>query len=214
MPDAKTAGTFLDSVRDLYDNYVMAVGRVVYSWNKLQAVLGDLFLAVTKTEHAMGQAIWHSITSDSAQRNILRASVKASLDPFFATDRCPVREDILWILEIADHIASERNDAVHVPFDISIVESQLAVVPISYLGNPKYHKFDQVAVLEGFAYCEQCADRLRFFVERALSACQNGRFDAWPGRPEIATRRSRERGRKKPRVTVKDKQIRSSVSTP
>lgn len=212
MPDAKTAGTFLESVRHLYDDYVMAVGRVVYSWNKLQAVLGELFLAITKIERTMGQAIWHSITSDSAQRNILRVSVKASVDPFFSTDRCPVREDILWILEMADHIASERNDAVHVPFDISIVDSQLAVVPLSYLGNPKYGKFDQVAVLEEFAYCEQCADRLRFFVERALSACQDGRFDAWPGRPEIATRRSRQRGRKTPRAAVKDKQIRLSAS--
>jgi hypothetical protein len=70
------AKTALDKqIQDVFEPYLMALGRVAHSWNHLQEALGGLFCTVAGLNEAVGLPVWHSSASDRAQRKMLRAVV-------------------------------------------------------------------------------------------------------------------------------------------
>ena len=68
-----------DEVNIAFSDYSCALGRVVYSWNRLHERLGELFAAVVSPgARAIPVAVWHSQSNDRAQRNMLLEAVKAA----------------------------------------------------------------------------------------------------------------------------------------
>ena len=67
------------AIKAKMEPYVTALGKVAHAWNYLQEALGQLFCAVTGLENdGTGEAIWHSLNSDRAQRDMLRAATLAT----------------------------------------------------------------------------------------------------------------------------------------
>jgi hypothetical protein len=92
--------------------YVIALGELVIAWNSLQENLADLFWVITGVSNgAIPLAIWHSTNNDRAQRQMLRAAVEAA----FAKEK-KIKDDILWLVDRANALADQRNDAIHSPF--------------------------------------------------------------------------------------------------
>jgi hypothetical protein len=87
----------------------------VYSWNRLHAILADLFCIVTDIPNKdIALAIWNCVQSDSSQRKMLRAAAAKFPDDSFE------RDELLWILDSIDrHLANKRNDAIHAPLGIN-----------------------------------------------------------------------------------------------
>src|SRR5215211_6790047 len=94
--------------------YITALGELVIAWNSLQEQLAELFWTVTGISNGrVPLAIWHAANSDRTQRQMLRAAAENA----FATDKDKkTRDDILWLLDRANSLADQRNDAIHSPF--------------------------------------------------------------------------------------------------
>ena len=104
--------------------YARLVGEVTMGWNSLHANFLLLFSILLHQEpskvvvHAMGTsalgegnlgpALWHSLTSDDAQRSLLIAVIRLRI-----ADR-RLRENMLWVLDRTGRLATYRNDAAHV----------------------------------------------------------------------------------------------------
>jgi hypothetical protein len=186
-------------VRAKMNPYVTALGRVAHSWNYLQESLGQLFCTVTGLDERVGQAIWHSTSSDRAQREMLSAATSTSLDRRLTTDYPKAKEDIKWLLDRANKVADQRNDAIHAPISISIGQSEFEIVPASYYGNPRAKKLVWKDIIAEFKWYELSADALTRFARAVRTAIQSDTFP-WPDKPQMPTlqpRKNRKARRRK-----------------
>ena len=95
------------------DAYALAVGRVSVAWNYLHGALGGLFAVVIGGDAELVLAAWRSIENDRAQREMLRAAIKAA-SPKRWKQTPKARADLLWVLGRADgQLSDVRNDAIH-----------------------------------------------------------------------------------------------------
>ena len=109
-----------EAIRAKMEPYVMPLGKVAHAWNYLQEALGQLFCTVTGLADNTGPAIWHSTTNDRSQREMLRAAARVCSHPRLTTQLLKAKIDIKWLLDKADGVAEQRNDAVHAPMSIAI----------------------------------------------------------------------------------------------
>jgi hypothetical protein len=81
-----------------YRPYALELGKLIFSWNRLQVHLCRLFSVMAGCDQDfIAQAIWHSTPSDLAQRKMLRAAAEARI----VTDDS-AKNEILWILNMVD----------------------------------------------------------------------------------------------------------------
>jgi hypothetical protein len=175
-----------DAVDAKMKPYVMALGKVAHAWNYLQEALGQLFCSVTGMDNHMGQTVWHSVTSDRAQRGLLRAAIMAATHKRLTSDFPTAKEDILWLLDKADRVGEQRNNAVHAPMATSINNRDIELIPMFYHGNPRAHKLVGKDILAEFEWYEKSADALTIFAREAQTAIISA-SPAWPDRPQSPT---------------------------
>ena len=127
--------------------------------------LGVLFVAATGMERNLALSIWYSVTSDRAQREMLKASVFATSSQ--RSEKLPkARDDLKWLLDRAEEVADARNNAVHAPCSLYLGGS-VSEMGVSYFnGNPRAKNLVGKELLVEFAWCERYAQTLREFIQR------------------------------------------------
>lgn len=126
----------LSWVDEALDAHAEKIGHVVMAWARMQEHLGQLFAYLVSPHHlTRGWTVWHTIQSDTFQRNLLGTLVKQ----IYPDKRDPMRIEILWILAGAQEIMDDRNGAVHVAFHLGIdlEASNVRMYPIIDTGNPR-----------------------------------------------------------------------------
>ena len=98
--------------QEAIDAYALAVGRVTGAWNYLHRTLGGLFAVIIGGDAELLLAAWRSIENDRAQREMLRATIKAA-SPERWKQTPKAAADLLWVLGRADALSAVRNDAIH-----------------------------------------------------------------------------------------------------
>jgi hypothetical protein len=172
--------------------YVMALGKVAHAWNYLQEALGQLFCAVTGLESDnTGQAIWHSTPNDRAQREMLKAAINASNHRRLTKDLPKAKDDIPWLLNQADKLAEDRNNAVHAPMAVTTDGKTVEIIPAAYYGNPRARKLAGKDILAEFEWYEHRADTLTRFA-RAIRTAITTDAAPWPDRPQMPTLRQKK----------------------
>jgi hypothetical protein len=186
-PTIETLVTFEDTIQ-AEDAYVAAVGRVAYAWNRLHEQLGVLFVAVSGMERKVALTKWYSVRNDRAQREMLKAAVFATSSQ--RSEKLPDApdDDLIWLLESADDLAEDRNNAVHAPCSLFISESGSEMVAAFFDGNPRAKNLMGKRLLVEFAWCEKCAETLISFTERLGVAIAFPERFPWPQRPKILSR--------------------------
>jgi hypothetical protein len=173
-----------EKMQEAADAYDLAVGRVSRAWNSLHRTLGGLFAVVVGGDARLVLAAWRSVENDRAQREMLRAAIKAaSPKRWKQTPKAP--DDLLWVLKRANALSDVRNDAIHALVSLHIgaenVEMKVALPP---RGKREKNLLDRAArgrkLLDEFAKCEQAADALRIFVQRATGALAEPDRHKWP----------------------------------
>ena len=82
---------------------------MVWEWNALHRTFGYVFMHLLgKSQWHVSNALWHTPTSDKAQRELLKTAVE-----WADRVRPPHRERLLWAIEQADKLSTYRNDIVH-----------------------------------------------------------------------------------------------------
>jgi hypothetical protein len=195
-----------------YNAYASAVGKVVHSWNYLQEYLGHLFSVVTGLPPVTAFAIWYSTDNDRAQRNMLQAVVLSN-DLSKWNPRFPkATSDTLWLINRADALADQRNDAIHTPCDPVIDDAGrfdvTALTTAFFYGHPRAKKLIDRDILQEFDWCARSANILANFAQKVAIVLNEYRNDArrryaWPDRPPLPDRRPKnvlQAQRRQPRI--------------
>ena len=171
--------------QEAYDAYALAVGRVSGAWNFLHQTLGELFAVVIGGDAELVLAAWRSCENDRAQREMLRAAIKAASSKHWKqTPKAP--DDLLCILGRVDTALSDvRNDAIHALVSLHIGAEIVEVnVALHTVGKRERKLLDKAArgkkLLDEFAKCEQEVDALSVFVRRATAALAEPDRQEWP----------------------------------
>lgn len=91
------------------DEFAEPVGRTIWAWNYCHAAFLRLFtLTATPQNMLIGYAMWHTLKSDAAQRELLIAAAEVA----FAKNYKILRR-IDWAKRAGDSLSTIRNDAAH-----------------------------------------------------------------------------------------------------
>src|SRR5271154_3327508 len=94
-----------DAAEAAFEEYYLAVGKVARAWNTLHEFLGQLFVTVSGSDKVWTEAgaikvalaIWYSVKSDRAQRDMLRAAFNANSGRW---EKLPkALNDFNWLLD-------------------------------------------------------------------------------------------------------------------
>jgi len=151
-----------EKIRELESEYTQALGRVAQSWNYLHEMLGQLFATIVGADRFVAEAIWYSVRSDLAQREMLRAAIVASnqRQPF----RFPTaKDDLTEMIDKVNFLSVSRNDAIHAPISIALGPN-IEIIPAYFRGNPRAMSLLGKDILKEFAWYEARADVLSRYV--------------------------------------------------
>jgi hypothetical protein len=99
----------IEETREAIEAYCVAVGLVVYEWNDLHEKLARLFALVRGGDRRETLAEWYAIRSDTRQREKLRCAMTETTPHRWKKSlRAP--DDLKWLLDRADKLASDRNN--------------------------------------------------------------------------------------------------------
>jgi hypothetical protein len=177
-----------EEARVAFEAYALAVGKVVHAWNYLQETLGQLLYYVTGPDDGRAAlSKWYSKKSDHRQRAMLRAAVFRAPEDRWPPHVLAAKEDVIWLLNRADELADERNDAIHAPVSMITDRSGMVVhasIAAYVNGHPRARKLWGKKLLVEFERCEKVAAVLSFFAGEAVMALVNEQHP-WPARPSL-----------------------------
>jgi hypothetical protein len=170
--------------------YCVAVGLVVYEWNDLHEKLARLFALVRGGSRREILAEWYAIRSDTRQREKLRCAVtETTSGRWKKSPRAP--DDLKWLLDRVDKLASDRNNAIHAPCSLYLrgdgSSEVMAAVRLANAGNRRAKGLEGEDLLTEFHWCAA-----------SWPVCRNARTgDGLPGplRMARATKNSISGGR-------------------
>lgn len=158
------------------------VGEVIWAHNFAQNAFCTLFAVIVSPAPTMdiGIALWHVLSSDRAQLDLLTAAAGASIK---LTKRKRLLRSILWAVEKGQKLREFRNDAAHTP--TAWLGHELIPHPIST--KPKrYKKLTTRDFVRTFRLLKGDLYQLGLYVH-ALEGevCFPGMFGSLPQRPRL-----------------------------
>jgi hypothetical protein len=179
-----------EEAKKAFEGYALAVGKVAHAWNYLHEKLGQLFVVISGADRQVALSIWYSNNSDRTQRKVMQAAVLARAD-----DRWPnqsAKEDLKWLLDRADDLAKDRNNAIHAPCSLFIGVSQdgggAEMGAAYHHGNPLARRLVGKSLQREFEWSEACAEVLSRFTQRIEFAFNYPDRYSWPERPALPER--------------------------
>ncbi len=168
----------------IFKPYAIEIGKLVYSWNRLQERLARLFVLVCgRTDYRIAAAVWYSSNSDLSQRKMLAAV--AEITKF---KNSKAQAEITWLVgHINNTLADKRNDVIHTPF--VLLTNALGTTLSSDLisENPRARKLLKKELLKEFAWYQRTAEVLSIYVTQIHTAIAMPEQNAWPDRPLLPT---------------------------
>jgi hypothetical protein len=164
--------------------YAIAIGELALSWNGLHDSLGRLFSVVIEDKKRSASAIWHSIKSDRAQREVLLAAAERV---YSNRQEYPhALDDIKWILSEATKIEDFRNDALHSPVILLGTKRKSRPVPSYYFGHVRATRLKDKDFIREFRKFRNDATKLRDFAAHLTYILLPSEKPAsWPRRPKL-----------------------------
>ena len=157
-----------------FEPYIKAAGEVVNAWNKMQEQLNLVFVEVTGMSKDMATSIWHSVRSDSLQRDMLLAAVDAILqdeDPKKRDTRMErILADLTDLVKHANKLAEDRNNAIHAPVSLAIDNGRLVPHPVHFHGNRLAKRLIGKNIILEFNRCHDEAKALREYADKIQTA--------------------------------------------
>ena len=170
-----------DFRRAEFDVFAKAIGRATLAWNDLHISIGSIFWALTKIPNGSAPgAIWHSLKSDRAQRDMTLELAMLDAMGYTISDKLSI--EIKWLLDRCTSLEDTRNNLLHSPFIFNDGE----VIPF-HLGQHK-----RALKLHGrdlSAHCEHFYESVTILRDYAegLERTIRGIEEAAPPRPQLPT---------------------------
>ena len=150
--------------------YEKELGSLLIKWNDLHLALAMLFVALNGAylDEQDGQvllSIWNAVPNERFQRNMLRQAAITKLTQAteqmrkdgiviqqIADDERATLAEITWIVDSADKLGRQRDDAAHIPMTIQAGDT-LTFVAADFLGHPIAEQFSKKNLLDEFNLC-------------------------------------------------------------
>jgi hypothetical protein len=180
-----------EETREAIEAYCVAVGLVVYEWNDLHEKLAQLFALFCEGDRREALPDWYAVRSDAKQREMLRcAMTETTSDRWKKSPRAP--NDLKWLLDRADKLAIDRNNAIHAPCSLYLggdgSSEVMAAVRSANAGNPRAKNLEGKDLLIEFHWCAAYAVRLGQFAGMLAPTMASPDHYEWPARPKIPSR--------------------------
>jgi hypothetical protein len=176
-----------DRIEKVFAPYAREVGKLVASWNQLHERLGELFsMIVRKDQPGIALAVWYSVRSDLAQRQMLRASAEAAAAAGLLIEQAK-EDDIKWLLDRTGELSHQRNDALHAPVAFFTDQDGTRLMTEYIFGNPRALTLKDKNLPDEFSWYEKKASALSGFALRCAACLHNASLD-WPERPKLPNR--------------------------
>jgi hypothetical protein len=177
--------------REAIEAYCVAVGLVVYEWNDLHEKLARLFALIREGDKRESLKEWYAIRSDTRQREKLRCAItETAPDRWEKSPRAP--DDLKWLLNRADKLASDRNNAIRTPCSLYLrgdgSSEVMAAVRSANARNRRAKNLEGEDLLIEFHWCAAYAVRLGQFAGMLAPAMASPDHYEWPVRPKIPSR--------------------------
>ena len=165
---------------EAFHDLATALGQFALAWNDLHLSLETLFQGLLGKSNALiSGAIWNSLASDAAQRDMLKSL--ANLDALGHNVPDRARNEINFILNQAERLRGRRNDAIHAPFVSSAAGE---IVPFIGTGHKKAKNFGDKNVLKELRRCYDATIILSDYANNLSAVLLLGLND-WPARPNL-----------------------------
>ena len=172
----------LDFRNETFQPYAKALGEVALAWNDFNMVLSSVFGTALKIPNLMvADALWNSLKSDRAQRDMLRALIY--LEVMGHNIPTNIRCEVKWVLDKADSLEEARNNALHSP----LLSDQGSVFAWHQLGNQRAKKLADKDLLKEFGWFYDTAIILRQYTELLGDAIRHP-TEPLPERPSLPNR--------------------------
>jgi hypothetical protein len=161
----------------------LELGKLVRRWAWLHEQLAGTFQLASGAEKSVAEAIWHSSKSDAAQRDMLTAALKASIEelkklPADAHNKFQqdVFAEYVWISDQIGKHSHTRNDLIHSPILLyfSSDDGQFEAVVTDVYSNPRAKKMAGRELFQLarwlFSFCDD--------IGRHLAAVDSARVSA------------------------------------
>ena len=134
---------------------------------------------------------WYAIRSDTRQREKLRCAIaETTSGTWKKSPRAP--DDLKWLLDRADKLANDRNNAIHAPCSLYLrgdgSSEVMAAVRSANAGNRRAKNLEGKDLLTEFYWCAAYAVRLGQFAGMLAPAMASPGHHEWPERPKIPSR--------------------------
>jgi hypothetical protein len=176
-----------EEARKAFEEYCVAVGKVCHAWNYFHEKLGLLFARLVPGDAQTAFTTWYSQFRDVVQRDKLRKAVNA----VSSWPNSTAKDDVVWLLDRADELAEDRNNAIHAPCCLYIVgrgDGGSVMGPSFFNGNPRAQNLKGKRIIAEFEWCEQYTECLTRFVMQIEPAYAFYDKYPWPQRPEVLPR--------------------------
>jgi hypothetical protein len=170
-----------DELNAAFTPYIVAAGEVVNSWNKLQEQLNLVFAAITGMPKDMATSIWHSLRSDSLQRDMLLAAIAAvPHDGRLAI----ILSNLIALVKHANALAQDRNNAIHAPVSLAIGNGKLVPFPVHFHGDRLAKRLLGKNIILEFNRCRDETNVLKEYAEKIETALKFPSY-ALPDKPAL-----------------------------
>jgi hypothetical protein len=179
----------VEGMDDILDRHAERIGHVAIAWSKMQERLGQLFAFLLVPPNTLSRAwvVWHSIPSDAMQRRCLSDLVKH----VYKDKRNPVRTEVLWVLAEVEKIIDDRNNAVHVTFNLAYdgATPNMRMSPNRSTDNPRAMRMSERNWAADFDFATAQINRLSLYTSELADHLRPHRPASLPQkRPPALTR--------------------------
>lgn len=164
------------------------IGWIAYEWNRLQEALAELFSDAMEAKTLIAFNVWHSVRSDLAQREMLKAAATYR-EATAAPEAKPLWSAVLDLIHETDKISHKRNDALHVPlvFVNDLRADNIEIETLGFFGNPKARKLATKELIKEFNWYRNSAATLAQYAQILHFAFNASEHFPLPPKPVLPT---------------------------
>src|SRR5262245_46388317 len=140
--------------------YVVAIGEAAVAWNGLHEAFRCLFTTIGNDDFPSSAAMWYSLRSDRAQRQLITALARNAYE--LGQMGAHIFDRIAWLMKQADKLAAVRNDAIHTP----LISSRSDVQPDLRGGHANALNLLNKDLLSEYRWCRDMGVTLTDFCIR------------------------------------------------
>lgn len=166
------------------DQYTLLIGRVSLLWAKIHEDFASFYIyRFSETASNLTQIAWYSHRSDSAQRDLLKETLKRN-DIRGAETFPQAREDLIWTIDKISALSRVRNDAIHSAIVLKWGSAGGTIAPNPWSLDPRTAKLENVDLMARLNACRADLEELLGFNRLMFTCCFNPElFSTWPTRP-------------------------------